>query len=386
MVGHYGKPALIAGGLSVVLLVMHLAVPFAVLEWNDDFGFDDETMSRGDVATNLEDGDHYGLAMPGVTLAGIIMALVAGALLVGLGLAPLPVTVARLLGWTAGAVGATGAFMAFTSSLFPLGAGFTTLLGVIFGNEMGVTRLWVVSPVIVAVGSVFMGFFFFKVLTTVIATGSGLRTEATTMLRAPFFAALLLFAALVMPWTILPLDGDEIPGCAGGGDGCDGRIDFYSAWGQSDNAQFGGILAAAEQSQDTPFEAWQHLAFTLKIIIAGAWVAFFVALVGTVGHVVASIVDWNWAPRVSAGLQLANAIMLPWVAVQLLLGFIYQWKPTYDEANPLQGMDWLFGFFPLVAVAPLGFLIFHQIRANLGIVLSGRNLVTKVNTTGHTFD
>ena len=387
MVGHYGTPALIAGGVAALALVLHLAVPFAVLdlpEAQNSLGFDDEAQSRKDVTEALDDGpDVYGLAAPGLTLAGIILALVAGIAAIALGFVPMPVAVARFVGWGTGLVGAMGAWFMTTSSLFPMGKGFATLLGLISGSEGA--RLWVVSPVLVAACGGALLWAFLRIIRNVITRKDDLRDGAARILRAPVLAAVFLAIVLIAPWAVLVQDGNErrASGDCLPSEDCPGQVGWHTAWGDSESTAFGGILATSEV---TGGDLWGHLAFGLKVMNAAAWVTFFAAVVATLGHVISSVAPTQVPARVFGGLQLANLVTLPWATVQLLLATIYQWKPSWDDTALTADQSWWFAFFPLFAFAPLALWILHQLRANLATFQGARTFVARQQEQTHSFD
>lgn len=407
--GHYGTPALAALLGSVALLVVHLAVPFGIVDRpasDNDAGIDDQTVSAGDVAADFDD-DRYGLPDPAVAFWGILLALLSGALLLGLGLAPMGVTTARFTGWLLAVAGATGAWLALASSAYWLGTGSTTLLGVVSQNPPA-ARLWPISPVPVAAGALALAWTFLRVATGVVSRRDGLRDEAERHTRVSLLAGVLLLVLLAMPWSFQILDGDERRdhGDCSAAAVCPGRIDWYSAWGASADAElaalqsdpagslftshadglYGGILAVAGTGDRFGLDLWRQTAFSLKVLTAAAWTSFFVGATATLGHVVASAGQAPRAPRAATTLHLPALLVLAWATVHYLLLAAYQWRPTYDDGLLPDAQSWWFAFAPFAAAPLLVALAFRQWRL-VRPLLSGLKTVARERAeTAHTFD
>lgn len=407
--GHYGTPALAACLGALLLLVVHLAVPFGVVDLpagDNGVGLDDQPVSAGDVASDFDDG-RYGLPSPAVAFWGILLALVAGLLLVGLGLAPMGVTAARLAGWGLAALGATGAWLAVASSAYWLGTGFATLLGVLSRNPHESARLWVVSPVLVTAGGLALLWTFLRVATGVVSRRDGLRDDAAGHARVALLGAVLLVGLLTVPWSLQVIDGDERrdDGACPATAVCPGRLDWYSAWGASGGAGlsafqgdpagglftsradglYGGILAVAQNTEAGP-GLWQHAAFSLEVLTAAAWTTFFTGTLATLGAVLASAFPAPRAPRATTALHVPALLVLAWATVHYALLVAYQWRPTYDGGVLPDVQSWWSPLAPLL-LAPLLVLLGWRQAGLAQPLLSGlRSVARERAETAHTFD
>lgn len=384
-IGHFGTPALVAGIAAVVLLVLHLAVPFGILTYGEETGLDSETLSRGDIADGFNGPVDYGPASVGLTLTGIILAMVAGIVLFVVGMLPVPVVAARFAGWFLGVLGALGAFMALSSSAYWLGTGFSALLSAIaasFQDTPNAGRLWVISPVIVFIGASVAFLAFLKVMTNVVAVREGLRDRANHAARGVVLAAVVLSAMLIVPWSMLILDGEdrratEAAMCPGS-DTCQAATYFYTAFGHGSDptasqglgAPYGGILGIAERTSDqgSSAELFQGLAFSIKVLTAMGWIGVILGMLTTFGHVLSSAFKLPGAARFSPVLLMLNVPMLLWGTIMFLLASIYMWTPSYDDAAFYGGalvsdQSWWYGFLPLVVAVPLAMWAFNQYQS-----------------------
>lgn len=392
MVGHYGTPALVAGGLTIALLVMHFAVPFAVDDFStadNDAGIDDEALSLKEMGERLDSApEQYGLSGLGLITTGLILAMVGGVVLLILGFVPMPVTAARFLGWGFGLIGAMGAFFAATASLFHVGAGFTTFLGLFGAGD--VTRTWMVSPVITAVGSIVALAFFLKVMTNVVTRTDDLRIRAGNVLRVPFLAAIVLAALLVMPLSIQAVNGDEraARGEACAADGCEGTYEFWTAGGSTSNSNALGILTMADLTDDSGAELFSGLAMTIKVLIAAAWVAFFIGTFATLGHVITSVTGAALVTKVFSAFQLGNLITVPWAIVQVVLAMAYQsWRPAEKEVlDTLPDFGGYSAVLPVVVGAAIVVLALRLVWNLMETFGDAKQIVEKTQANAVSFD
>ena len=392
MVGHYGTPALVAGGLTIALLVMHFAVPFAVDDFStadNDAGIDDEALSLKEMGERLDSApEQYGLSGLGLITTGLILAMVSGVVLLILGFVPMPVTAARFLGWGFGLIGAMGAFFAATASLFHVGAGFTTFLGLFGAGD--VTRTWMVSPVITAVGSIVALAFFLKVMTNVVTRTDDLRIRAGNVLRVPFLAAIVLAALLVMPLSIQAVNGDEraARGEACAADGCEGTYEFWTAGGSTSNSNALGILTMADLTDDSGAELFSGLAMTIKVLIAAAWVAFFIGTFATLGHVITSVTGAALVTKVFSAFQLGNLITVPWAIVQVVLAMAYQsWRPAEKEVlDTLPDFGGYSAVLPVVVGAAIVVLALRLVWNLMETFGDAKQIVEKTQANAVSFD
>lgn len=392
MVGHYGTPALVAGGLTIALLVMHFAVPFAVDDFStadNDAGIDDEALSLKEMGERLDSApDQYGLSSLGLITTGLILAMVGGVVLLILGFVPMPVTAARFLGWGFGLIGAMGAFFAATASLFHVGAGFTTFLGLFGAGD--VTRTWMVSPVITAVGSIVALAFLLKVMTNVVTRTDDLRIRAGNVLRVPFLAAIVLAALLVMPLSIQAVNGDEraARGEACAADGCEGTYEFWTAGGSTSNSNALGILTMADLTDDSGAELFSGLAMTIKVLIAAAWVAFFIGTFATLGHVITSVTGAALVTKVFSAFQLGNLITVPWAIVQVVLAMAYQsWRPAEkDVLDTLPDFGGYSAVLPVVVGAAIVVLALRLVWNLMETFGDAKQIVEKTQANAVSFD
>lgn len=405
-IGHFGTPALVAGGLTIVLLVMHLAVPFGVFDFNkatNDAGQKDDTISRGDMADAFDASNAYGPASPGVTLGGIIMAMVAGLLLVVVGFVPMPVVVARFAGWTLALVGAVGGFMALTSSAYWLGTGFTTLLNVITPNPDPVQRLWIISPVLVFIGAAVLIMTFFKVMAGVVATRDGLRTQAEAQLKGAAFAAVFLALVLIVPWSMQILSGDETraQGVCSAAESCSASYNFFTAFGHSDaeyirqsytGQSFGGVLGIADTTEDAEPGMFQGLALSLKVMTATGWIGFLLGALATLGPVLSSAFKLPGAAKWSSLVQAAALPMALWATIMWILASSYMWRPSWEEGAifgnaPIKDFQlWVWPGAPVFAGAVLVIWALMQAKAVRPLFESHGGVAAIASKNAHSFD
>ncbi len=408
-IGHYGTPSLVAFLTALVLLVIQFAVPFGIVDHPADqnrAGLDDDTVSVADIAADFDTGSRYNLPNPDIAFSGILIALVAGTLLLIFGLMPMGVNVARYTGWGLALVGATGAWMALASTAYWIGTGFTTLLGVLSSNPHETDRLWIISPLLIAGGALFMLRVFLRVATGVISTRDGLRDAAKQHTRTITLAAIILVAMLAVPWSFQILDGDERRDnneCNQSAV-CEGRLDWYSAWGASAGANlailqvdlegdgfgsdanglYGGILTIAPTSDTVGVPLFAHASFSLKVLTAAAWTTFFAGFIATLGGVITSATNRDAKAFVLA--HAAGLIFVAWAAVQFVLLAAYQWRPSYDNNIIPDAQSWWFAFVPLAAAPLLVALAVRQIHLVRPLFVGVTRVAKEKAQTAHSFD
>ncbi len=405
-IGHYGTPALMAAGLALVLLVVHLAVPFGVMDYSQAMnaaGQNDDAMSRGDIVDSFDAANAYGPASPGLTLGGIILALVASVLLVAVGFVPMPVAVARFAGWVLAFTGALGGFMAFTSSAYWLGTGFTTLLNVVLPNPEPFQRLWIISPVLVFIGSAALVVMCFKTLTGVAAKRDGLRDQAQAQVKGAAMAAVFLALVLVLPWSLQILDGDETRaqgGCTAAQE-CSASYNAFTAFGHTSaefvrttytGSSYGGIIAIAEATDDTDPGMFQGLAFSLKVMTATGWIGFLLGSLATLGPVLSSAFKLPGAAKWSALVQAFSLPMALWSVIMWILASSYMWRPSWEDgarfgAAPIADFQlFVWPATPIFAAAVLVLWSVMQARAVSTLFASHGGVAAIASKNAHSFD
>ncbi len=352
-IGHFGTPALAIAGLAILALILHLATPYAHVTFDDAGSAASETFSRSDIADHFDVlGDNGPNASPGLTLAGIIVAMVGAAALVAFSFMPLRVTAARWAGWGSAAVASVGAAMAFVSSMWWVGSGFglhvpagpagggpseaaavfasfgltgglSGLLEVLWRSDSGTTA-WVISPALVAPLSLAVIVLALRICGNVAAAGDGVRERTRRHLRGSLFAMIFVGVVLLVPWAI-----GELPDTSGT------DRDFFAQGAHT-------ILNTRDLSGG---ESFSSMAYAIEIMVVTAWIGFAAGIVGSAGGILASM----GAPAaVSRAFSLAagpTAIMLIWSAVLYLLTWIYMWRP-FEGAE-----GWQPGYFPLALAA-----------------------------------
>ncbi|MGB0653547.1 MAG: hypothetical protein ACPGQL_10145 [Thermoplasmatota archaeon] len=382
-IGHFGLPALLAGGLAVLALVLHLAVPYATVEFMDPESgeTDKETFSRGDIA---DDFDSLGgpNASPGLTLTGIVVAMIGGLGLVFASFLPLKVTQARTIGWGLGALTAIGAAIAFVSSMWWVGSGFgvappslyfsyfetqsggegfgggpfagtdmqsmmmafaafggmgltggfSGVLEMIFGTD-NAGDVWIISPVFVAAIALVILLAGLRACGDVVARADGLREQARRNLNGGALAIGFLGLALLVPWSIGELTDTS------------GEDQDYFVFGART------VLSAEDDSDG---DIYSSMAYGLTIFQVAAWVGLAVALLSSLGPLLRSlgtpaqlVQPLNWTSA-------ASALLWAWSAVVYLMTWIYMWRP-YEDAEGFQP-----GYFPLVLLPLLALWGFNQ--------------------------
>ncbi len=400
--GHYGTPALVAVITAIALLVVHLAVPFAVRDHSqelNDFGIEDELLNRADVAEEHDLAGH-GWGSPGTTLTGIVLALVGTALLFVMGFVPVPLLVARFAGWALAFLAAIGGFIATASSALWTGVGFTTLLRLMIpGNAAPGERFWVISPVLVMAGALVLTIFCLKTMAGVIAKRDGLRDQAQGQLRGAIFALILICCVAALPWSMQIVGGEErrAAGQCGGAEICEPSYTFFSAYGHGDSeagdnaafADFGGILAIAENTAEFEPSLFGQLAFSIQVMDATAWVVFLLTCIATLGPLLSSAFKLPAAARFSPGLQLLGLPMIAWAAVHFVLAASYQWKPSYDDVarfgGPIADQTWIPGILGFAVGVFIVMLALNQVHA-VKALFSNLGGLEKVAKSGHSFD
>lgn len=400
--GHYGTPALVAVITALALLIVHLAVPFAVRDFGqelNDFGIDDQSLSRADMAEEHQLAGHDA-GSPGATLTGIVLALVGSALLFVMGFVPIPLVLARFVGWALGFLAAIGGFLATASSALWVGTGFTTFLRIIIpGNAAADERIWVISPVIVFAGGIVLTIYCLKVMANVVARRDGLRDQAQGQLKGAVFALILICCVAILPWSMQIMGGEERrdAGACTGAEVCDPSYVFFSAYGHGDSdagdnaafADFGGILAIAQNTADLNPGLFTQLAFSLQVMTATSWVVFLLTSIATLGPLLSSAFKFPAAARFSPVLQVLGLPMIAWAAVQFVLAASYQWRPSYDDAarfgGPISDQTWIPGILGFAAAVFIVLLALNQFAAVRGLADHMGGL-QKVTEQAHSFD
>lgn len=358
--GHYGVAAWIIALAGILALVLHLAVPYGNMTYEEE-GVESETLKRSDVSDNdAFGGESVGAAKPGVTLAGTIMMAVAGVALLATSYVRLPMVAARLLGWSSGLVAAVGGFMAFMSSMFwvgdgmgvgafaPMLGGFSGLLDLLLLGSERVGFLWALSPLFVAILAAASVLAALHLCKNVVASRDGYRDRAKTHLMGGVWALLFLGLVLLLPWAHVKAETGN----------AEDTEDWYAIGAHS-------VLYTNQLTEDSPEPFWGGLAFGIKVMIATAWIGLAFALVGSLGGVLASIGAPSGLPRVTHFAVVPVAIMLLWSFVHYILAWTHQWKP-FDEAE-----DVLPGFWPGLVVVAYVLWVLTTIRIARGLIAAG---------------
>ncbi len=361
--GHFGVPALIVAGLTLVAFVMHLSVPFFQFSMDGD----SETVTRNEAADDWGDDAGPAAASPNTALAGLIVALAGSIGLMVVSFTRMEREGARWAGWGTTVTAVVGLSIAFYSSMFWVGSGLGTphpevFEGVSgmpqsfdFGNGFSFTipfvfftfsggftgfletmggtdaaaMVWVISPAIVAamaLGGLVAGF---MVLSRLLERRDDIRAHSSRHLGVAVAGIALLGVTLLVPWSIGELTDAS---------GEDADYFFFGAR---------TILAADDLSDG---ESFSGLAYTIQVTIAAGWMAFAAGILGTLGgmlqstgvkHRITGMVDWVQAPV---------AMVAIWAAFGYVLAWIYMWRP-YSGAE-----GFLPGFFPIL-VAPIFFVM-----------------------------
>ncbi len=401
--GHYGTPALIAVITAVALLVVHLAVPFALRDFSqaqNDIGIEDDVLTRGDMVDEYDAVDGPGGAAPGTILTGIILALVGSVLLFVTGFVPAPILVARFAGWFFAFFAAIGGFIATLASAHWVGTGFTTFLRVVIPtNAEPASRFWTISPVLTMAGAIVLVIFAIKTMAGVVSTRDGLRDQASRQLKGSIIAVILACCVLALPWSMQILNGDErrAAGFCSGGETCDPTYVFFTAFGHGDHAagnafngaNYGGILGIADSTSEFDPALFQGLAFSISVMVATAWVLFILSAVATLGPLMSSAFKLPAAARMSPIIQMLTLPMLAWAAIQFILAATYQWKPSYDDAAQFAGtiadQTWIPGVLGLATGVFIVMAALNQIGAVKGL-FANMGGIEKVTERTHSFD
>jgi hypothetical protein len=366
--GHYGWPAAALAGAAVLALVVHLAVPYAHIDYADP-DVENEVLTRGEAADAHDDGDSVAGSSPALTLTGTIILGVTALGLAGLGYAPLATKSARWLGWGLSFLAVLGALMAFSSSMYWVGSGLGQFpFGVVtipnfaapFMQQMGADAditfaaggltggftgllermtadnagdVFVISPVIVALATGAAIVFATMVCTRVVATRDGLRERATAHAKTTYWALGFLAAVLLVPWSI-------------------GSLPDYEGEGDEDFFFFGAhtVQNAAKLTDGAgdDEEAFGALAYAIGVMVIAGWVGVLLGSFATIGGVMASENVEPALARTTHYLAFGSLFMAAYATIVYVLAWIYMWRPGEGE----QFDDFQPGYFPILA-API---------------------------------
>ncbi len=422
--GHFGLPAVLLAALGIALLVVHLAVPYAHVDYanklsaeeNDAVADDSDGFTlaqrdnwfRGDINELYDQWEWFSdtspgtyeptkAASPGATLAGIILVMVAGLALFVLGFIPLGVSTARWIGWGGGALAVVGGTLAFFSSMFWVGSGFGHLdafvaQGGVTGGFTGLMEkmagtdnagdAWIIGPAIVAALAVVVIVYAFKLVTSVTPKKDGLRDNARQHIRSAHWGLAFLALALVVPYAMA-----EVP-------------EFPE---NADDPHFGYMLEGGEFAEEVPedeldrdyvfvgahtvlvgneltkvnkmFTAgdpdvegkqwWNGLSMSLRVFFAAGWIGILAGLLGTLRGILATTPAPKAITRIPEGFAFATAAMLIWTFVSLILVLSTQWKP-HASANYDWDPAWApFAILPLLVMWAWSIIV--PLRGLLGI-------------------
>ncbi len=390
-IGHYGLTAVVLAGLAILALILHLATPYANVSFENDFaGQSDETFSRKDVARDFDVlSDHGPNVSPGLTLAGLIIAVVGASALAVLGFVPLRIEPARWLGWGSGVVTAVGASMAFVSSMWWVGSGFglhtvmpslsqmqsfpvmepfgpmqegftflfaafgmtgglSGLLEVLWQSDSG-TTVWIISPALVAPLALAAIVLALRVCGNVAAQKDGIRERTQRHLRGSLFAMIFVGVVLLVPWAI----GETTDST--------GQDEDFFAYGAHT------ILNMEDLSDG---EVFGHMAYALNVMVVTGWIGFAFGIVGSAGGILASTGVPAPVSRAFHFSTLPTAIMFAWSFLVYLLAWIYMWRP-FEDAEGFQP-----GYFPIALAVVFVLWGINQYNLLTGAVGTLRATVT----------
>lgn len=331
--GHYGAPGLVLLVAAAAALVVHLAVPFSIVQDHTGLSGDGaEVQDRGEAADFWDAVDGYGLASPGATLTGAIILLAGAVALFVLGFVPMPVAAARWTGWSLALLASVGATLAAASSALWAGSGFATLLDLLFGDPAG--SRWVVSPVVVAAAGGVAVWACLAIATRVLPDQEPGRAEGRMAARAGRWAGLLLLLVVLMPWS-LQVDGGE--------------------------AAFVPGLQAIQADKVTDGESFGGLSYAIQVLIAAGWVGLVVPFLVVFGLLLTTTMPFPRAWRPFRGAAFLSLAMAAWGGVVYLLAWVYMWKPSWDDDAFVEG-TWMPGFFPIVVALPLAMWALAELR------------------------
>lgn len=339
--GHFGLPGILVAGGAVLALILHLAVPYAHVNYREE-GQSSETLSRGEASDIHDNYSMTGASSPGVTLAGAIILAAAGLGLLVLGFVPLTVTAARWAGWTAALLALVGGLMTFMSSMFWVGSGlgqypygttsftipvtggeFSSTFGGLTGGLTGLVELAmqtdsagtviIIGPVLVALVSAVAILSALTVCGNVISVRDGLRERAGLHLRNARIALAVLALVLLLPWSI-----GKAPDYAG-----DGDRDWYVFGAHT-------IMNTEALTDGTLFKS---LTYAMNVFIAAAWIGVLLGVIGSLGGVLASQNAPPELARLSHYTVFGTLFMTFYMAVVYILAWIYMWKPRDNMAD-----------------------------------------------------
>ena len=348
--GHYGRPSWFVAGLAVAALLVHFAVPFGVVEYRGPASPDSELFWRGDVVEQrgyLSDTLLVGNASPTVTLAGALLAVFGGVLLVVLGHQPLQVGAARWIGYAGGALACLGAGLMWMSSMYAVGTGFATFLGTVLRTEFQ-AQFWAISPLLVAAASMALLWYAGQVMANVVSSRDGLRDRSRDHLASARLALVLMGTVLVVPWS-LGLLPDGISDFFGTGVGDDPAPLWFSAEDvQSVTVAEGADGSRIRYAQDGDFGA---LSFSIHVLLALCWTA-------TVWHLAwpaaAVAVSTGKAPGL---LRTADAGVLAVALLWALAAIVYVVAWVLFKPNGEVQETFLPGFWPALVPVPAVLLL-----------------------------
>jgi hypothetical protein len=338
--GHYGMPGLLIAVAGLLALVLHLAVPYAHVNYTDP-DRESETLSRGEIVDTHKNYDMIGASSPGVTLAGSIILLAAGVLIMALSFTPLSVSIARWSGWTLGLVATVGGTLALMSSafwvgsglgLFPYGSfnfgnmgfgpnmpnmsfsfggltgGLTGLIELALGTDNAGTVI-VIGPILVTLAAALGVFAAFTLCGNVISARDGLRDRASQHLLVARWAVALLLVTLLVPWSI-------------------GKATDYEGNGDRDWFVHGAHTVMNANAVDGG--TYGGMSYALNVLLAAAWIGILLGVIGSFGGVLASENGPAAVARAFHYTTFGTMFMTGYVAVVYVLMWVYMWRPAKD--------------------------------------------------------
>lgn len=348
--GHYGRASWFVAGLAVAALLLHFAVPFGVVEYRGPASPDNEMFWRGDVTEQrsyFSDSLLVNNASPTVTLAGAMLAVFGGVLLLVLGFQPLQVGAARWIGYGGGALACLGAGLMWMSSMYAVGTGFATFLGTVMGTGFQ-AQFWAVSPLLVAAASMAILWYAGQVMTTVVSSRDGLRDRARGHLADARMALVLMGTVLVVPWS-LGLLPDGVSDFLGTDFGDDPAPLWFSAEDvQSVTVSEGADGGRIRYGQSGDFGA---LSFALHTFLALSWAAYVWHLLWPAAAVAVS------TGKKAGLLRTADLGALPVALLWALAGVLYVVAWVLFKPNGEVEETFLPGFWPLLALLPAWLLL-----------------------------
>jgi hypothetical protein len=280
----------------------------------------------------------------------------------------MPVAAARVVGWLGGALAVVGGTLAFIASMFWVGdgaGGFILKAGGPFHNSIGggltgaieamtgadqQGTLWVISPILTATLAGIVCVAGLNLCANVVRRDNGMRERANGHLKMGRWALLFIAVALVVPWSLTQMPPADNPGAEGG--------DWYliGAHGAMLSHEFTAGTGVTWFGAATSSGSWfDGLTFTLKIFIATTWVIMAMALLGSLGGVLASLGAPAPISRATHFAVFASLAMMVWSAIMYIIAWSVQWNPySGAEAQP--------GYAPVLLVAPFFLLVLQGWR------------------------